>query len=62
MKDRVSRAVKGVWKSLCGTGVSPVRVGKGFPESGERARRPFHMGSMFHKVVVGALAVAAAVK
>ena len=67
MKDRASCVVKGERRSLCGTGVSPcrtgvspVRGGKGFPMSGERARCPFHMGSMFQKVAALALSVAVA--
>ena len=60
MKDRASE-VKGAWQSLCGTGVSPVRGGRGCSESGERARCPFHKGSPFHKAAVRALAIAAAV-
>ena len=55
MKSRAWCVVKGAWQSLCGTGVSPVRGGKGFPKSGERAGRPFH------KVVVRALTLAVAV-
>ena len=54
MKDRASCAVKGAWQSLCGTGVSPVHGGKGFPRGGERARCPFH------KAAVRVLAVAVA--
>ena len=53
MKNRVSYKVRVDKK--CGTGVSPVHGGKCFTEGGERARRPFH------KLVVRALAVAAAV-
>ena len=62
MKDRASCVAKGVWQSLrdtgvslCGTGVSPVHDGKGFPKGGERARCPFY------KVAVRAVFAAAVI-